>query len=408
MPVDQWIRGPFGIDAAQRVTRADCRSVLVMMPTMTAGTRLLDLAGLLATDHRTQTVFTVPDTTETWYGTEEFARDHGRMVIPWPHALQHRFDLVLAASYVGLAQVRGQVLVIPHGASSLMSRRFSRSGGPSARPHVGLARETLTHRGRLIPSVVALTHDSELAVLRRSCPEAVPRAVVAGDICYDRMLASRSLRASYRQALGVRTEQRLVTVSSTWATESTFGRYPELCRQLLDELPGADYRVALVLHPSVWAVHSRWQVRAWLAPCLRRGLLVIPPEQGWRATVIASDWVLGDHGSTTQYAAAIGTPVALATYPTEKIRAGSIADVMATTAPTLDLSQPVLPQLRCAGQIPSIAELITSRPTRSAPILRRAAYRLLDLTEPDVPAEAPPLARPRPIRHDPDHRTEYT
>jgi hypothetical protein len=410
MPAELWIRGPVGMDAERRVTRTGCLNVLVLLPTMTAGTRLLDLLQLLEGDHRIQVVFTVPEAGESWYGVDDFARAHGRMVIPWQQALQSRYELVLAASYAELERVRGPVLVLPHGASSLMSRKFSRSGGPTALPHTGLARETLTHRGRVIPSVLALTHDQELVVLRGSCPEALPSAVVVGDICLDRLVASQPFRANYRRALGVADDQRLVVVSSTWAPESTFGQHPELCRRLLSELPRSRHRVALVLHPSVWAVHSPWQIHMWLARCMREGLLVIPPDEGWRATVIASDWVIGDHGSTTQYAAAIGRPVVLSAFPVHVIRSGSIADTVASAAPMLDLGRPLLDQLRVAEHATertgATAGLITSRPGRAAATLRRAMYELLGLAEPDHPAETRPVPLPRPLPSAADHREE--
>lgn len=40
--------------------------------------------------------------------------------------------------------------------------------------------------------------------------------------------------------------------------------------------------------------------------CVGTGLRLLGPEFDWRAAIIAADNVLGDHGSTTAYAAAIG------------------------------------------------------------------------------------------------------
>jgi hypothetical protein len=396
--LDRWIRGPIGLDSEMRVTRAGLRTVLVVIPTMTAGTRLRDLLPLFDGDHRIQTVYTVPEADDTWHGTADFVAGIGGLVIPWHQAVNHRFDLVLAASYAGLDQVRGPVLAVPHGASSLMSRKFSRSAGPAGLPHVGLARETLTHRGRLLPAALALTHETEIQALRMSCPEALSVAVIAGDICYDRLIASENMRDDYRRVLGVSDGQELVTVSSTWSTESAFGQHPELCRRLLDEVDQSHHRIALVLHPSVWAVHSEWQVMSWLADCIDKGLIVIPPQEGWRATMTASDWVIGDHGSTTQYAAAIGRPVALAAYPDRAIRAGSIADRLARAVPRLDPRSPLLSQLRRVRPIgPQIAKLLTSRPGRAAAILRRTMYEMLDLAEPEGEPRLRPVPSPSPL-----------
>jgi hypothetical protein len=242
--------------------------------------------------------------------------------------------------------------------------------------------------------MIALPHDSELAVLRRRCPEALPVATVTGDICLDRMRASLPYRQQYRQALGIADDQFLITVSSTWARDSTFGRQPGIYRRLLAELPQDRYRLAAVLHPNIWSVHGRWQVRAWLADCIRSGLLVIPPEEGWQAAMVAADHVIGDHGSTTMYAAALGRPITLATFPDRAIRPGSLADHLARTATRLDHTRPTEPQLTAAQPAPDVlADLLTACRGMAAALLRAGMYRLLELPEPP----ARPVARPFPV-----------
>lgn len=397
-----WVNGPLGPEHERRLSRRGFRTVLVMVPHMVAGTRLADLLPLIESDHRVQTVFTVPETTATWHGTEEFLRAQGGLVIPWHQALQHDFDLVLAASHSFVDAVRGPVLVTPHGASALKSRLRSRKGDASALPEHGLARESLIHHGRVVASALVLPHDDELAALRHACPEAVAAAVVAGDVCLDRMWASVPYRTQYRRALGVHDEQILVVVSSTWSTESTFGQVPDLYRQLLDILPPDRYRVAAVLHPNIWTVHGRRQVRAWLSDCTRDGLLVLPPEEGWRAALVASDVVLGDHGSTTQYAAAIGTPTMLATFPDHNIRPGSPADDLARAVPRMCPDRPLLNQVEATIRTPrpnlgvTMAARLTSRPGLANTILRERMYELLDLPKPahEVPTMPVPLPRP--------------
>jgi hypothetical protein len=212
------------------------------------------------------------------------------------------------------------------------------------------------------------------------------------------MAASLPFRQAYRRALGVAEHGTLITVSSTWTLASTFGRLPRIYSRLLAEVGTAHDRtqVAAVLHPNVWAVHGAWQVRAWLADAIRQGLLVVPPDDGWQAVMIASDHVIGDHGSTTSYAAAIGVPATLATFPADNIRAGSIAAGLSRAAARLDLDAPLLPQLaaarprRCAG----LGRTISSRPGETARLLRVAMYDLLGLPEPSWPPELPPVCSP--------------
>ncbi len=401
MAAQLWVRGPVGLDAGTRVTRPRCRTVLVVVPTVTAGTRLLDVVSLLETDLRVQVVFTVPHTTERWHGVEEFVRGLHGLILPWDQAVAHRFDLVLAASHRHLAEVHGPILLVGHGAGRVKPRKHSRKAGGASERTTGVDRELLTFRGRVLPAVLGLGTDDEVRLLRERCAEAVPNAVVAGDICLDRMRASRHLREVYRRALGVTPGRRLVVVSTTWFTDSAFGRLPELYRSVVDALPAQRFAVAGVLHPNVWAVHGRRQVSAWLSAAVACGLLLVPPESGWQATMLAADWVIGDHGSTTGYAAATGCPVTLASTCGEP-QEGSVADVVRTHTAPLDLARPLPEQAEVArmraGRLAVAATAaITSRPDRSAEILRDAMYRLLELSVPADPAMLPPLPVPRPL-----------
>ncbi|WP_414945456.1 hypothetical protein [Amycolatopsis sp. cmx-11-32] len=401
MSREMWIRGPVGAGAEARVTRAGCRTALVVVPTMTAGTRLLDIVPLLESDHRVQVVFTVPHTTDHWPGVEEFVREQHGLLLPWEQAVQHTFDLVLAASHRHLEQLRGPILLIGHGAGTMKSHRYSRKAERPSLPATGLDRELLTYRGRILPAVLALATEDERAALGSLCAEALPAAVVAGDICLDRMASGTEFREHYRRELGLSPRRRLVTISSTWSSDSIFGRVPSLCRAVLDALPPARYAVSVVLHPNVWTVHGRRQVTAWLSDCVEAGLLLIPPDRGWQATMIASDWVIGDHGSTTAYAAAIGRPVTLATEPGGGLREGSIADLVREHAPPLDggsLPEQEAEAVRRRDRLSSVvARAISSRPGEAAAILRSAMYRLLGIPEPDAPPVVPMLPAPRPI-----------
>ncbi|MGH3762524.1 hypothetical protein [Actinophytocola sp.] len=364
---------------------------------MAAGTRLLDLIPLLEADFRVQVALTIPHAGEEWHGLDTFARETGMLIVPWHQATRLDWDLVLTASHRHIDQLHGKVLVLPHGASAMRSRCYSRKAGGATRPTSGLDRELLTYRGRVIPSALALTHDHELRTLRKTCPEALPAAVVTGDICLDRMLASLPFRDHYRAALGLAEHQRLITISSTWSTDSTFGQHTDIYERLLDELVDAGHstRVAAVLHPQVWSAHAPWQVRSWLRNALGKGMLLVPPDEGWRAAMIASDLVIGDHGSTTSYAAAIGRPIALATFPHQVIRQHSLAATLARHAPLLDHDRPLLPQLAAATTCDTpLANSMSARLGAAARLFRSAMYRLLGLPEPPWPPPTSPVPLP--------------
>ncbi|MCP3802456.1 hypothetical protein NLX83_24610 [Allokutzneria sp. A3M-2-11 16] len=227
-----------------------------------------------------------------------------------------------------------------------------------------------------------LSHDEQLDRLRLASPEAAEVAVVAGDPCFDRMLAGLPLRETYRAAFGVAPGQRLVLISSTWGQHSLYSANPELPGLLARSFPQDEYKFVIALHPNVWAAHGTWQVERWLA---RSGVLAVPPEEGWRAAAIAADLVIGDHGSVPFYAAALGTPLLLAIKQRDQVDPASPVGLLNAAAPLLDPGRDLMEQIKVAPR--TIIDLATSTPGESAKLLRTAIYSAMGLLEPDTPAE---------------------
>lgn len=382
MSAAEWLNVPIGIEASRWVTRSGCRTVLAVVHTVTSGQRLLEVVETVETDPRVQVVFTQgPDTFSN--GVEEFLRDTGGVVLPWHQAVRERFDLAVSAAYGGLRQVHAPMLVIPHGAGYGKMR----DGGKGTESY-GLDAQRLTHNGRVLMDAVVLSHDSQLELLRRQCPEAVDRAVVVGDICYDRLAASVPRRDAYRAALGLAPGQELVVVASTWGPDSLFARNGDLLPHLHENLRPDRYRLAALMHPGVWFGHGRRQLRAWLAESREAGLMLVPPEADWRAVVVAADYLVGDHGSVPVYAASIGCPVLLTDQSLQAIRsAGSAQEALSAMAVRLTPDEPLAPQLDAArSRAPEVgtrvAERLTARPGTAVTTLQEQLYRLLGLTAP--------------------------
>lgn len=91
--------------------------------------------------------------------------------------------------------------------------------------------------------------------------------------------------------------------------------------------------------------HGRWQVKYWLARAERAGLLLIEPEEGWRAALVAADVVIGDHGSVTTYGAAAGAAILLAAVPKDRMVEGTATATLAIQAPHLQWDLPLKPQV---------------------------------------------------------------
>lgn len=394
-PTGQWVIAPRHRVVERWITRPDCRLIGVPLPHDQAINRALDVLPVAEGDHRVQVVFTTPATGFQWAGIEESARALGGLWVPWHQALHMPFDLVLAPCRWGVRDLTGPVLLMSHGVGMVRSRL---SPWGEEVPH-DLHPGNLMRGDAVVPAAVALAHEGELTALAESCPQALPAAVVAGDPCFDRMLASQPYRQVYRDALGVRDGQKLVVVSTTWSPRSLFGTAPGIFARLVAELPAEDYRVIGVLHPFVWRGHSRRQVLAWLAHARGTGLDIVPVEEGWRAALVAADLVVGDHGSVTVYGAGLDVPVLMNAASSADVRPGSTADILAGLASSLHVERPLLQQVEHAiathvlDRYSPISSLITSRPGQSGVILRQTIYRLLNLPEPShaVPVSAVPL-----------------
>ena len=393
----RWMTVPIGIDADRWVTRGGCRKVLVIVHTMVSGQRLLDVVDLVESDPRVQVVFTVaPDVFNR--GVEDYLHGLGALMVPWAQATHERFDLALAAAYEGLAEIHAPLVLMAHGAGHGKTARPLDRGGPAAgRPPVfGLEERRLVHGGRVLPSALVLAHDSEREILRRQCPAALPVAVVTGDICFDRLVRSMAGRDAYRRALGIDDGRRLVVVSSTWGRDGIFGAARELLPRLLDGLPRDRFRIAALLHPAVWA-HGHRQVRAWTRDCRAAGLIVPEPVDDWRVLIAAADYVIGDHGSVTAYAAGAGVPTLRLDAPwSRQCAPGTAQELVGRRAARLCLGDPLESQLRAARTLDAaeVAARLTSYPGKAGERLRRRLYRLLGLPQPGRHRRTEPVPVP--------------
>jgi hypothetical protein len=400
----EWRQTPVGPEARRWNTRVGCKTVLVVVHTVTMGQRLEKLLPLIETDKRVQVVYTAAPHV-FGNGVARFLRQLDGISIPWEQATATVFDLALAAGYPGVHELRAPLILVPHGAGyNKLVVRGSAGHAVAARGVHGLDRQHLIQGARVVPDALVLSHRADLSVLGRQCPEAVPAAEVIGDPCYDQLDVSKPLRAAYRRALGVADSARLVVTASTWGTGSLFGQLTDLHDRMLSELPRGHYEVAAMMHPNIWYGHGPRQVRAWLSSAMRRGLALVPPDAEWLSVLMAADVVIGDAGSGSVYASAAGLPVITGVFPDEDVAPGSASALLAAAAPRLRPDQPIERQLAeaLAGHSSelsrSVVARITSAPGLFARNMRRLIYRMLELAQPPSIPVTPPAQMPRVIR----------
>ncbi|MFI6345167.1 hypothetical protein [Streptomyces sp. NPDC050560] len=403
MPVAVGGRGGAGAGGGsggrEWLTMVGGKRVLAIVHTLTYLKRIVEVLDLLEGDFRIQVLCTTPPHV---FGTEvpRFLHRLGLPVVPWESAKRMTFDLALAAGPGGVSEISAPLVALSHGAAYL--KRITEAG-PAEYGVAGLRRRDVMPDGRTLPAALVLPHRAELRELARTCPEALPVARVIGDPVYDRITDNLPLRANYRRALGVSAGQELVTVVSTWGRHSSFGRIDALLPRLTTELRGDHYRTAILVHPNVWSGHGHWQMRSWLAEARRRGVALIPPGDDWRPWLIASDHIIGDHGSVTVYGTLTNAPILLASSPREEINPASPAATLARTAPELSPVRPLAEQLSYAASdyrrsdYAAIAARLTSHPGGFARGMRRLLYELLGiprLAHEPAPAPLPPPSPP--------------
>ncbi|MER6701696.1 hypothetical protein ABT289_31535 [Streptomyces fimicarius] len=421
---DRWIRVPVGDDAARWATRVRCRRVLLVVHNVTSATRLLDVLPLFHDDLGIQLLATCTGSSAFRSGIADLLADTGVPVLPWEQALATPVDLAISASFGGeLHAIQGPLAILSHGigyTKRLAAPSTDAVGVPRSAPApvFGLAPEWLLSNGAPLADALVLSHPEQFDRLAAACPEALPTAVLAGDPCFDRMLSARPYRDRFRRAFGVRRGQRLVLLNSTWSSQSLLGDgggngggdgggegpgddvLPSLLPRLASELPADEYHVAAVLHPNIWHGHGPGQIRAWLDRARRSGLTLIDPLKNWRQALVAADLVIGDHGSVTYYAAALGTPVLLGAAPLDGLDPDApIADFI-RTAPRLNARSPLRGQVDALIEShvpqPGPMRFTSSVPGEAAVRLRRTFYELMGAPEPSGPALLEPLPLPAP------------
>lgn len=376
---DEQVHGTFGCE----------RTVLVIARTITSTTRLLEALRFFRDDFRVDLVHTINDTSPHSRGVRELLdRAEVERIVPWHRASEVPYALALSASEnVDFAAFTGRTVVLPHG---IGFNKFVPDPSTGGTRLAGLPRAEALRSGRVL---LTLANESQRAQLEELHPGVGAHTRVVGDPTYDQLRASLPLREHYRRELGTG-GRRLVLLSSTWRPQSLAGTSPELARRLVAALPADSYQVAMCVHPNVWSHYGRDRVRSWHASAIEGGLVLLPPERGWQAALVAASLVLGDHGSIPLLAAGIGTPLLLAAFGDEHVPGTPVAR-LGCAAGHLD------PRGDLRGQVDrAIAEHDPGRCADtglfahagdSTRLLRELLYRELGL---DVPDTEPPLLRP--------------
>lgn len=196
-------------------------------------------------------------------------------------------------------------------------------------PDSGLMRQSGVVEGRHLAKghvTVVVTHADIRDQFLRVCPEAAGHIVIGGDPSHDRIMASLCHRAEFRVKFGVEDHQLLVVLTTSWNEGSLLHEWPDVVNTFLARLPSSRFRVALMLHPHLWAVLSKKGIEKTLEPHISSGGLILVPSDEWHAVMAAADAVVGDPSSPLLYAAMAGIPTSFGVYETRSVAKGTLME----------------------------------------------------------------------------------
>lgn len=395
--------GPAAVDARHWGTGDAELTIFCLVRTLVSAIRLAENLRVFDGDPRVKLVWVVAPGSRFQNGVLDWFSRGNVSWISLDKARQGRCDLVVTTSeWIDLSAFGDTpVIVLPHG---LGFHKYVRDPDTNLRRLSGLARPDGLRRGHVTQVV---THPDQEDQLARVTKEIVGRTALGGDSSYDLLVNSRDERRTYRAALGVEDHQRLITVGSTWGSGSLLHRRFELITRLLGELPHERYRVAVFIHPAVWSFEAE-NILRWLRPHVDfGGLMLIDPAQGWHATLLASDLMIGDNGSTTLYGALLDKPLLLAAF-SEDVVPGTVMDQLGREARAIDPDADLRWQIEdeIEKHDPTRAARLTertiARPGESDELFRALSYDKGGLSMPDheLPLLAAPLPEPerKPVR----------
>ena len=371
------------------------RRVLVVATTVTSLQRLLIILPVVAEDPHIQVVFTrdIESPTVLSGGAAEAVAALQCLELPWNEVRDLTWDLILTASETDrVYQLQGPCLLLAHGAGYQKLDLAHRSVA-------GLGRDRLMHGGQVVHAAIGLSHPAQRHVLAQTCPEAVDRGRVIGDPCLDIMLDQRHRRDHYREALGIG-DRQLVVLSSTWGPDSLLGRHFDLPQRVVAGLDPDRYVCCLLTHPGIAAAHGPRQLRQWLDPAHRLGLVTIAAGQQWEPIMLSADVVVADEGSIAAYASALDLPLVAAGGRSWTMPDDSVPAQLAQRASHLSMDRDIQPQIEAAisdhqaGRYADLADRVFDAPGSSAARIRALCYQLMDLPEPPMPASFEPVALP--------------
>lgn len=244
-------------------------------------------------------------------GTRRFAQvkllEYGVKIplISLPQALCTPWDLIIFADHNNTRWFHPDIpkILYGHGLSS------GKSHGPGGSWAYG--QNALDCKGKSLYEAIFVESSYYQAITLRENPALKGRLAVVGSLMADKLIALEQKRTAVRQDLGIRPDEQVLVIFSTWGPYSLIQRFGPTLLDQISEIVGA-YKVYFIIHPLNDREEFPHKNVIWesLAEFKHNGVAErVNPDQSWFPYLVAADIVLTDHTSLLLYYTLLQKPV---------------------------------------------------------------------------------------------------
>ncbi len=221
----------------------------------------------------------------------------------------------------------------------------------------------------------------------RECPQLAGRIEIVGDVQGDQLLTRSEQRGEIRHRLGLKPEDKVVLIMSTWGPASLMESMGPAIIEAAKPLAG-DYRFLFSTHPNHWRGDSP-AARQWreeMIPAIQRFASIITPEDDSLDALVAADMAISDHTSLASTYAMLGKPLAMIPIAEGKVAPGTVAARLHEAVPHLSDAGALaalllnLPAQHQGEEIARILSTLNSKPGLATRNIAEVVRQMLALT----------------------------
>jgi hypothetical protein len=214
---------------------------------------------------------------------------------------------------------------------------------------------------------------------------------VVGSLQDDQLLDLMQQRSTIRNTFGIKDEEVVVFIVSTWGQNCLFRRWGT--KVINEALKIKDkYRFIISIHPLEYGKNpaGKEKLEQYFKSLAAEGFLIREPQEDWKKYLIACDLIITDHTALSAHGALIKRPFVYVPIPDDIVEPESPISLLKNISPKLrDDAQDLQDKIQEAlndypyGLLDDVAKAINSYPGESKKRINEEIYHLLKLAPPE-------------------------